>query len=409
MQVHSNRLVVILFFAQVLAMAGIANFAVLLPEFTQMWELTSLEAGWISGIFFAGYICTAPFLVGLTDSVDSKKVYLVGSIFGVIGLFGFAFIADGFWTALFFRFLSGIAMAGTYMPGLQILNERLQFKKRQQSTPWYLSTVTVGTGVSFFLGGHLFEVFDWHYIFYLSGLLQLLSLTLILFFVPAKIYMVDEKTRNTRHPLDFRPVFKNRKALAFILGYLGHNFELFAFRAWIVAFLVFASALNMNSIGRSEIGSYVAVFSFLGMFCSILGARIADHLSRIKIIRYLMVISFIVGTTLGFLSNLPFIFLLMVTAIYSGLLMADSAILTTSTVEAATDNTRGATLAIHSVFGISGAFLGPIVVGFVLDIFGGVESYKGWQFGCITMASGSLIGVVLLSMMRRRVEKSDYS
>ena len=157
----------------------------------------------------------------------------------------------------------------------------------------------------------------------------------------------------------------------------------------------------MNSIGLSEIGSYVALFSFLGMFSSIVGARIADYFGRIKMIRYLMLMSFLVGTTLGFLANLPFSFLLMVAAFYSGLLMADSAILTTSTVEAATDNTRGATLAIHSVFGIFGAFLGPIVVGFVLDIFGGVESYKGWQFGCITMASGSLVGLVLLLMMRR--------
>ena len=81
MKVCGNRLVVILFFAQVFAMAGIANFAILLPEFVQMWALTSLEAGWISGIFFAGYILTAPFLVGWTDLADSKKVYLVGSIF----------------------------------------------------------------------------------------------------------------------------------------------------------------------------------------------------------------------------------------------------------------------------------------------------------------------------------------
>lgn len=401
MKVCGNRLVVILFFAQVFAMAGIANFAILLPEFVQMWALTSLEAGWISGIFFAGYILTAPFLVGWTDLADSKKVYLVGSIFGVIGLFGFAFIADGFWTALFFRFLSGVAMAGTYMPGLQILNDRLGAKKRQQSTPWYLTTVTVGTGLSFFLGGHLFEVLDWPYIFYISGLLQLLSLILILLFVPTRIYVVDKLKRNNRHPLNFRPVFENRKAFAFILGYIGHNFELFAFRAWVVTFLVFASALNMNSIGRSEIGSYVALFSFLGMFSSIVGARIVDYFGRIKMIRYLMLMSFLVGTTLGFLANLPFSFLLMVAAIYSGLLMFDSAVLTTSTVEAATDNTRGATLAIHSVFGIFGAFLGPIVVGFVLDIFGGVESYKGWQFGCITMASGSLVGLVLLLMMRR--------
>ena len=44
----------------------------------------------------------------------------------------------------------------------------------------------------------------------------------------------------TRHPLDFRPVLKNRKAVAYIIAYGGHCWELFAFRAWLPTFLLFA-------------------------------------------------------------------------------------------------------------------------------------------------------------------------
>ncbi len=122
---QGTRLLIVLIFAQVLAMAGFANFAVLLPEFTALWMLTNTQAGWISGIFFVGYVLAVPVLVGLTDAVDAKRVYVIGAVFGVIASFGFAYFADGFWTAMFFRLLAGISLAGTYMPGLQILNEQL--------------------------------------------------------------------------------------------------------------------------------------------------------------------------------------------------------------------------------------------------------------------------------------------
>ena len=40
--------------AQILAMIGFASFAALLPTFISEWRLTNAEAGWISGLYFAG-------------------------------------------------------------------------------------------------------------------------------------------------------------------------------------------------------------------------------------------------------------------------------------------------------------------------------------------------------------------
>ena len=62
-------LLVILCVAESLSMASFANFAVLLPEFTVLWSLSNTEAGWIGGIYFAGYVFAVPVLVGLTDAV----------------------------------------------------------------------------------------------------------------------------------------------------------------------------------------------------------------------------------------------------------------------------------------------------------------------------------------------------
>jgi MFS family permease len=395
------RLLILLIVAQVLAMAGFANFAVLLPEFIELWSLSNTQAGWIGGIFFAGYVVAVPILVGLTDVVDAKRVYIVGVIFGLIGSFGFSYFADGFWTAMFFRLLAGISLAGTYMPGLQILNARLDQERRDGAMPWYLGTVTIGTGTSFYLTGQLSEMVDWSQIFIVAGLLQTLCLFLVLFGIPYKVPLPGPVI-SARHPLDFRPVFQNRAALAYILSYAGHAYELFAFRAWGVAFLVFVSASHAIPIGRAELSSYIAAFSIFGMFASLVGARLALRRGRHRIIKSIMGASFLVGGALGFLSGLPFMMVIAIIGVYAGLLMADSAALTAGVVGAVPDDERGATLAMHSVLGFFGGFLGPLVVGLVLDLSGGQESYLGWGFGCLAMAFGSLAGLLTLSRALRK-------
>ncbi len=41
--------------AQVLSMLGVFAFPALLPHFLDLWDLSNSQAGWISGIYFAGY------------------------------------------------------------------------------------------------------------------------------------------------------------------------------------------------------------------------------------------------------------------------------------------------------------------------------------------------------------------
>ena len=101
-------------------------------------------------------------MVGLTDSYDSKKVYFISSLIGAIGLILFAFCADGFYTALLLWSIVGAGFDGTYMPGLQILNERLDSKGKEKYVSVYTAFFGLGTAASFFLLGILKEYnLDW--------------------------------------------------------------------------------------------------------------------------------------------------------------------------------------------------------------------------------------------------------
>jgi MFS family permease len=117
-----------------------------------------------------------------------------------------------------------------------------------------------------------------------------------------------------------------------------------------------------------------------------------------------MIVSFVLGGILGFLVGIPFLLLVLIAGVYSAVIMADSGSLTAGTVESARNDERGATLAVHSVLGFSGGFLGPLVVGLVLDLTGGQSSYTAWVFACISIAAGSLVAVILLRLVLARTK-----
>ena len=397
-------LLVTLCIAQVLAMTSFANFAALLPDFVVLWDLSNTEAGWIGGIYYAGYVTAVPLLMGMTDSVDSKRIYLFSIGIGVIASLGYAVLAEGFWSAMVFRFFSGVALAGTYMPGLQILNDRLSADDRQRTLPWYLSAFSLGTAASFYMTGWFGARFEWPLVFLLAGIAQLACLLLVLTTVaPRKPNVL--KT-DDRHPLDFRPVFTNRAAVAYIWGYTGHTYELFAYRAWIVAFLAFAAAVSGTVVGSEAIATYAAVFSLVGMPASVFGAYLAMHGDRRRTVSVVMGVSVIMGCSLGFLGAAPFMLVVLIAGLYSGFIMGDSAALTGGTVAAARDGERGATLAMHSVWGFSGGFLGPLMVGLVLDLAGGRHSTVGWGLAFVTMAAGSLLALAGLRGLLARAARS---
>ena len=85
--------------------------------------------------------------------------------------------------------------------------------------------------------------------------------------------------------------------------------------------------------------------------------------------------------------------MLVVAALYSIFITSDSAALTGGVVAAAREGERGATLAMHSVMGFAGGFLGPLVVGLVLDLSAGPGSVTGWGFAFMAMAGGSLLAL----------------
>jgi nitrate/nitrite transporter NarK len=73
----------------------------------------------------------------------------------------------------------------------------------------------------------------------------------------------------------------------------------------------------------------------------------------------------------------------------------DSSALTAGTVQAADPAMRGATMGLHSMCGYAGGFIGPLGVGWALDL-AGTNVALGWGLGFGHLAVVSVLGLAFV-------------
>lgn len=385
---------------QVLNMLDNATFPALIPVFQPLWALSGTEAGWVSGIYYAGYAAAVPLLVTITDRFDARAVYLACCLVGAIAALAFAFLAEGLWTAMAFRVLGGVSLAGTYMVGLKLLSDRLDERRRGRAVAIYTAFFGIGASLSVLVAGEVEVRAGWSAAFVVGGLGAVVAFALVLFFVRP---LAPRGEAAAPHGLfDFRPVLRNRAAMAYTLGYAAHIWELFGFRAWLVAFLVYVFTQQPSLAAGPWTPTQVAtIILLLGMPASIAGNEIATAFGRRRSVAAFMIASGAISLVLGFLAAGPLWLLVLLLAVYGCVIMADSGALTAGTVIAATPERRGATMALHSLSGFGVGFVSPLAFGIVLDFGGGTGSGLAWGLAFALMGLGVLTGPLVLARLGR--------
>ncbi len=358
-------------------MTGFAAYTTLLPVLQKEWTLSNSEAGFISGIFFAGYVVATPVLTSLTDRVDARRVYVFACLLSCLGAAGFAFLADGLIPALTFQFLIGAGLGGTYMPGLKMLTDQLDGAVQSRGVAFYAANFGVGSSLSIYLCGLIGGAFGWHAAFVYGAAGPVLAAILV------AVLMPRGRTRAADHPpqalLDFRPVLRNRATVAYIAGYSAHNYELFGQRSWMVAFLVFTASLQPAEAPMLvSAATLAAIINMLGPVMSVSGNELALRFGRTRVIFTFMTASGLVACVLGYTAVLPWILVFILMCVHYGLMLGDSAALTAGAVASAHPDQRGATMAVYSLVGFSSAFFAPLVFGVVLDLGGGNRNLVAW-------------------------------
>ena len=398
-------LIAVMCLAEVLTMTGFAAYWSLLPVLQPEWQMSNTMAGWLSGAFFGGYVLVVPFLTAMTDRVDARYVFILGAVLSASGLVGLAFLATDFWSALPWRVIAGAGLAGTYMPGLKVLTDRLPEARQARAVAFYTACFSVGSAASYALGGGALEWFGWRGAFLFTAAGPVLAVIALATLVAPR--EPEAATEERGHVLDFRPVLRSRETMGYIIAYAGHGAELFAMRSWIVPFLVFC--LGSGAEFELDATLFATLISFVAVVSSIGGAELALRIGRARLITWAMLATFAVSAVVGFSSPLPFAVVVFLCLLYSAAIQADSAALTAGAVATSPVGHRGATLAVHSTLGFGGSLFAPALVGVVLDHSAPLGGTTAWGLAFLTMGSMALLSFGFFILQRRRPASGPVS
>jgi len=384
--------------AQTCALLGFACYAVVLTTLQDEWHLSNLQSGLIASAFFLGYMLMVPLATALTDRLDAKKVYLVGGLSATFGLLGMGLFAYNFWTALVFMALNGAGLAGTYMPGLKILSDRIKTGELTRHIAFYTAFFGIGTGFSYLCSGWILDALGWRYVFGLIALGPLTAFLIVLLFIPALTHEKWQGPIQIRlrdiFPVDkWRLVLEDKTTSGFIFGYTAHSLELFASRSWIVAFFGFCAITSGESFLITAT-TLAGLINFFGVPSSIIGNEIALKIGRQKWICFVMLSSAVFGVALALSTGQSWWLIIALAVGHTIFIMADSATLTAGLVVSAQENIKGAAMGLHSLMGFGGGLLGPAIFGFILDLTGSRASQISWVWAYAAVVIWGVLFVI---------------
>jgi MFS family permease len=392
--VAARRFIGSMVVAQGMVQIGAFALPALLPDYIDRWHLTKTEAGWLIGVFFAAYVVAVPALVSLTDRIPTRRVYAVGAGLTALSHLGFAFIADGFWSALILRAVAGVGWAAAYMPGLKAIADTLEGNAQSRAVSLHAVGVGVAGASSYAVAGLIDAVAGASAAFVFGGLSALVALLLAWRVMP-KGLPAHSRSETSRSLLDFRPVFRNRRAMAWIAGYTVHTWEMAAVRAWGVTFLTITAAQAGSPSWLPAPTILLTVAGLVGIAVSVSGNESAQRYGRMRVVTAAMMTASVLALCTGWFLGVSMIVAAALIIVWVAAIFWDSSALTAGTVQASDPALRGATMGLHSMCGYAGGFIGPLGVGLCLDLAGNNPTL-GWGLGFGHLAVVTLAGFAIL-------------
>jgi MFS family permease len=382
----AGRSTALLLFGLVANLAPLLTFATTLHEIAVAWKLSAAEAGWIGGIYFAGYATAVPLLGSLSDRIDARWLYAAASLVGAAASFAFAAAAHGFAAALALRFVGGVAFAGVHMPGLKLLVDRVAPGRQARAAAYYTSSYAVGSAGSLLIAGIVDAAFGWRATFVAGGIGPLLAVGALALLPRA----AERETPATPvRLLEFRSLLRNRGLMAYVAAFAGNTWEVFAVRVWFVAYLGWTVSLPGHGLRLPPLGVVAGLASLAGLPVSIAVAEYAARRGRQRTIVATCALSVVVCLALAATAGRSSAIVMALLILVQITSFADVGALAGGAVSAADPARRGAALAIYALAGYATGFLGPVAVGLALDWFGGAASVAGWRAAFVTIAFGS--------------------
>jgi len=237
------------------------------------WALTQVELGYFTSAVQAGFISgTLIFAIsGLADRFLASRIFVLSAIAGALANAGFALANGDITTALIFRFLTGLALAGIYPIGMKLVVGWVP-EKKGLVLGWLVGMLTLGTALPHFVSG-IGSFGHWQWVIFSASGFALIAAVCI--YLLGDGPHVSYKANSKMQWGGVLRVYKNADFRSASFGYFGHMWELYAF--WtLVPFMI--ALILQNSTYNSA--TAISMFSFLVIGIGAAGCVVGGYLSR---------------------------------------------------------------------------------------------------------------------------------
>ena len=364
--------------------SGTAALAVL----RQLWSLSDAESAWLTISVQLGFI-TGTFLyafLNLADRFNARRVFFVSALLGAAFNAGFAWIAGGLATALAFRFLTGLTLAGVYPVGMKIV--AMWFRK---GLGWRLGVMvgalTLGTATPYFIQA-VGAQFDWRRLVTLASFSAVVGGVLLLTGVSDGPYLKGRARFDGR--MLFK-VFQHKPFRYTAFGYFGHMWELYAF--WSLATFYLSASFQSNAPDWTSALSLLTFATIgIGVIGCVAGGWISQWVGERKVALVSLIISGSLCALSGFAFRLPPLALMPFVLIWGVFVIADSPQFSALAARHCPPEYTGTALTVQNGIG----FAITIVSIQLLPL---IAARVGWQWAFTFLTAGPLAGAYFMKKL----------
>ena len=183
--------------------------ATLSPVLTSEFNLLAADLGLLAGGYFLGFACMQIPLGYLLDKYGPKKIVTSFLLIALIGIISFA-LAKSFSGLLISRILIGVGVSACLMAPLTGYRIWYAENQQQRANSWMLMVASLGFLSSTLPVQLMLPSFGWRWIFGGIALLTLLSILLMLLFIPNWNLNKNRVLENSDKTGSLSDVWKNR-------------------------------------------------------------------------------------------------------------------------------------------------------------------------------------------------------
>ncbi len=365
------------------------------PELSDAWGVGDGGGAWLTMAVQLGFVSGALLSAALTlsDLLDPRRLIAGSTLLGAGATAAIAAFAEGLGLALPLRFLTGMALACVYPPGMKIMAGWFR-EGRGMAIGVMVGAITIGSASPHLLravGG----IGQWQTVLYLAAGLAALGALLALTGLETGPHQAPVAPFD---PRAIKRILRHRPTMLANAGYFGHMWELYAAWTWVPVFLAASFATDGDARSTPELAAYLA---FLTIAAGGIGAWIAgvaaDRAGRTAVTSVSMVVSGACCLGVGFLfGGSPWI-LGGVCLLWGFAIVADSAQFSTCVTELAEEAYVGTALTLQTAIG----FLLTVATIRLLPVW---EAAWGWRWAFVPLAIGPALGTLAMLRLRRRPE-----